>query len=131
MNRIREFALQSAVSSAANKSGFCRRKGGFEGGRGQMGIYVNEWLLALQGCFELGLGENYFDVTALDVASDGDGQIQVADLLGPFVGESGLFFCLACFQLFVFLGALFGGGRGGHSWKGVAGRKTKCNKGRS
>lgn len=55
------------------------------------GKYVYYGCLPLYAGSEAGFRNDDVTVSAADVGGDGDGDVEVADCLGPFVGELGLF----------------------------------------
>lgn len=58
-------------------------------------MYIYDWILALYACHQLLLLDFYDQVLALVVAwQTGDGHVDIADSLCPFVGERRLFFLL-------------------------------------
>ena len=70
--------------------------------------------MALNAGFEVGFCDGDVEVAATEVGRDGDGDVEVADCLGPFVGELGLFGGFFGTGFLVFFLTFFGGGGGGH-----------------
>ena len=68
-------------------------------------LYSYDWFLALDAGYDLGLLEVDLEVPGLVVARHAEGEVQVANCLGPFVGEGVLLGFLLCGA-----GGLFGGG---------------------
>lgn len=73
--------------------------------------YLNQRLLSLDRHLDLGLGHHNVHVATLDIGRNGDGHVDVADGLSPFVGKLGLFgvfLGLALFFLAFTLGDIAG-----------------------
>ena len=72
---------------------------------GRRDAYGYDWLLALDTSYDLGLLEVDLEVPGLVVTRHAEGEVKVADCLGPFVREGVLLGFLLCGA-----GGLFGGG---------------------
>lgn len=76
--------------------------------------HLNNSLLSLHSNLDLILGQHDIQIPALQIPRHRDRNFDVADGLGPFVGELGLFGVFASLAVFFFLfaGGGFGGGGG-------------------
>ncbi len=83
------------------------------------GKYVYYGCLSFYAGFEVGFGNRYVEVATAEIRGDRDCDVEVADRLGPFVGELGLFGGFFGAGVGVFLLTLFGGRGGGHFAVGV------------
>jgi len=97
----------------------CKLSGlGISRGRRSGGKYIYYGCLPFYAGFEAGFRDEDAKVAAAEVGGDGDGDVEVADGLGPFVGELGLFRGFFGAGLGVFFLAFLGGGGGGHCYCG-------------
>jgi len=60
--------------------------------------------------------DRHVKIATTEVSGDGDGDVEVTDCLGPFVGELGLFGGFFGAGFGVFFLSFLRGGRGGHCY---------------